>query len=622
MPATLNETNNTPLKRVDVDLVTLDIIENAMSNARKEMDAVLMRTAMSPGIREQGDAFPMIANHEGKMVVGQFGSFISGFVNSYNGDINEGDVFLTNDPYACDGAVSHLPDWLILVPVFKDGRLINWAAMFGHMSDVGGKVPGSLPTDATSIFEEGIRIPPMKIYRGGVLNEDALDIILHNVRVPSWDQSDFNAIVAACRTAARRCIELAERFGDDIFTSALGEMLERNYVAMREIIRNVVPESKRSFEDYICDDGAGLGPYTMRCTLWREGDKAIFDFEGTDPQAPSSVNFYLNEEMFKMFFGAFTINLFDPSILFNDGFYDLVEVRIPQGSILKPNFPAALSCRTHLLGRLFDVMSGLLGQGSPDAMNAAGFSDSPHFMYSGYDDNEEWFQLFQIGFGGIPGRPLGDGPDGHSLWPGFTNVPNEFVEAYFPIRIETYETITDSGGAGKHRGGNGIRVGYRLLANGEVSIHDDRWLTYPWGVNGGDPGMRSRKTLLRADGSEQILPSKCDHVKVRKDDLLLFDTWGGGGWGNPLERDPEAVATDVKRGLVSVDGARRYGVVLDANGRIDAAATESLRGEMAPGRDTTELFNRGGTIAEIKARCLEETGLPAPETPTWDKQGA
>jgi len=291
MPATLNETNNTPLKRVDVDLVTLDIIENAMSNARKEMDAVLMRTAMSPGIREQGDAFPMIANHEGKMVVGQFGSFISGFVNSYNGDINEGDVFLTNDPYACDGAVSHLPDWLILVPVFKDGRLINWAAMFGHMSDVGGKVPGSLPTDATSIFEEGIRIPPMKIYRGGVLNEDALDIILHNVRVPSWDQSDFNAIVAACRTAARRCIELAERFGDDIFTSALGEMLERNYVAMREIIRNVVPESKRSFEDYICDDGAGLGPYTMRCTLWREGDKAIFDFEGTDPQAPSSVNF-------------------------------------------------------------------------------------------------------------------------------------------------------------------------------------------------------------------------------------------------------------------------------------------------------------------------------------------
>lgn len=622
MPANIIEPNSTPLKRIDVDTVTLDIIENAMANARNEMDAVLIRTAMSPGIREQGDAFPMIANHEGKMVVGQFGSFISGFTQSYEGTIEEGDIFLTNDPYMCDGAVSHLPDWLVLVPIFKDGRLINWAAMFGHMSDVGGKVPGSLPTDAQTIYEEGIRIPPVKIYKKGELNSDVLDLILHNVRMPSWNKSDFNAIVASCRTAGRRCVELANRFGDDIFTSALGMMLDRNYIAMREIIRTVVPEEKRSFEDYICDDGAGLGPYTIRCTMWREGDKAFFDFEGTDPQAPSSVNFYLNEEMFKMFFGAFTINLFDPSILFNDGFYDLVEVNIPQGSILKPNFPAALSCRTHLLGRIFDVMGGLLGQGTPDAMSGAGFSDSPHFMYSGYDENNEWFQLFQIGFGGIPGRPIGDGPDGHSLWPGFTNVPNEFVEAYFPLRIETYETITDTGGAGLHRGGNGIRVGYRLLADGEVSIHDDRWLTYPWGVNGGDPGERSRKELIKANGERRMLPSKCDHVKVEAGDLVIFDTWGGGGWGNPLERDPQEVATDVIKGLVSVEGARRYGVVLNGAGQVDTAATKALRDELAVSRDTGELFSRGGTIEEIKARCEAETGLPAPATPTWTHRGA
>ncbi|MBZ0333007.1 hydantoinase B/oxoprolinase family protein [Marinobacter sp. AL4B] len=617
MPANIIQPNTSPLKQIDVDTVTLDIIENAMANARNEMDAVLIRTAMSPGIREQGDAFPMIANHEGKMVVGQFGSFITGFMQSYNGDIEEGDVFLTNDPYMCDGAVSHLPDWLVLVPVFKSGRLINWAAMFGHMSDVGGKVPGSLPTDAQTIFEEGIRIPPLKIYKKGVLNHDVLELILHNVRVPSWNRSDFNAIVASCRTAGRRCVELADRFGDDIFASALGMMLQRNYVAMREIIRNVVPEEKRSFEDYICDDGAGLGPYTIRCTMWREGDKAIFDFEGTDPQAPSSVNYFLNEEMFKMFFGAFTINLFDPSILFNDGFYDLVDVRIPQGSILKPNFPAALSCRTHLLGRIFDVMGGLLGQGTPDAMNAAGFSDSPHFMYSGYDSKGEWFQLFQIGFGGIPGRPIGDGPDGHSLWPNFTNVPNEFVEAYFPLRIETYETITDSGGAGKHRGGNGIRMAYRLLADGEISIHDDRWLTYPWGVIGGDPGMRSRKELIAASGERRVLPSKCDHIKVEAGDLVIFDTWGGGGWGNPLERDPAAVTTDVRKGLVSVEGARRYGVVLDKSGEVDAGATAALRVEMAHSRNSDDLFSRGGTIDEIKDRCEVETGLPAPATPVW-----
>ncbi|MCQ4276020.1 hydantoinase B/oxoprolinase family protein [Stutzerimonas degradans] len=616
MVARITQTNNTPFERVAVDSITIDIVENALSNARHEMDAVLFRTAMSPGIREQGDAFPLIATNEGKMIVGQFGSFITGFLESYTGEIEEGDIFLTNDPYLCNGAVSHLPDWLVLMPIFKDGRVINYSAMFGHMSDVGGKVPGSLPTNAASIWEEGIRIPPVKLYRKGVMNSDMLDVILHNVRLPRWNRSDLNAIVAACRTAGKRCVELAERFGDDIFYSAQQEMLDRTRRAMKEVIQRVVPEQRQVFEDYICDDGAGLGPYTLRCALWREGEKAIFDFTGTDPQAPSSVNFYLNEEMFKIFFGALTISLFDPAILLNDGFYDLVEVRIPQGSLLKPNFPAALSCRTHALGRIFDMMSGLLGQGAPDAMNAAGFSDSPHFMYSGYDKNGEWFQLFQIGFGGIPGRPAGDGADGHSLWPGFTNVPNEFVEAYFPLRIESYETLADTGGAGLHRGGNGLRVSYRMLADGEISIHDDRWLTYPWGVSGGEPGERSRKELLRADGTRQMLPSKCDNIRVSAGDLLLFDTWGGGGWGDPFKRDPAKVLTDVRRGLVSVDGARRYGVVV-VNDAVDQAATDELRAALIDARGPVPLFDRGGSLEELKARCLEETGLPAPATPTW-----
>ena len=205
-----------------------------------------------------------------------------------------------------------------------------------------------------------------------------------------------------------------------------------------------------------------MGPYKLACTMWRENDKVIFDFSGTDPQSIGSINFYLNEEMFKMFCGVFMIMVFDPQIMFNDGFYDLMEVRIPDGSLLKPKHPAALSCRTHALGRVFDIISGLLGQGAPDLMCAAGFSDSPHFMYSGYDKKGDWYQLYQIGFGGIPGRPFGDGPDGHSLWPSFTNVPNEFLESYFPLRIEIYETITNSGGAGYHRGGNGVRVGYRF----------------------------------------------------------------------------------------------------------------------------------------------------------------
>lgn len=616
------ETNLQPSNRVDVDTVTVDIIENALRNAREEMDAVLFRTAMSPGIREQGDCFPMIANKDGKMVVGQFGSFIHGFMEAYEGELEEGDIVLTNDPYMTNAAVSHLPDWIVLVPIFKEGRHIAWSAMFGHMSDNGGMVPGSIPIKAESIFQEGIRIPPTKLYKKGELQSDILDLILHNVRTPQWNRFDLNALVAACNTAAKRCIEIAERFGDDIFYSTMEIMLERNHIAMEAIINMLVPEEPRTFEDYVCDDGVGMGPYKIRCKMWREGNKAIFDFDGTDPQAKSSINFYLNEDMFKMFFGSFTINLVDPQILFNDGFYDLVDVRIPAGSLLKPHFPAALSGRTHALGRIFDVMGGLLGQGAPEAMNAAGFSDSPHLFYSGYDDNDEWFQLFQIGFGGVPGRPVGDGPDGHSLWPGFTNVPNEFVEAYFPLRIDRYETITDSGGAGMHRGGNGLSVAYRFLNDGQIAIHDERWLTYPWGVTGGEPGLRSTKLLVREDGSEEYLPAKCDGIEVKKGDLLYFNTWGGGGWGDPFQREPQLVLDDVKRGLVSVDGAKRYGVIITSDMQIDHSATESLRSNLSQQRGATQLFDFGGTIEEIKARCEAETHLPAPSAPQFKRARA
>ncbi len=621
MSASIIETNNTPLKKIEVEGVTVDIIENALKNARIEMDAVLFRTAMSPGIREQGDCFPMIANKDGKMVVGQFGSFIGPFMEAYDEEIEEGDIILTNDPYMCNAAVSHLPDWLVLKPVFKDGRHIAWTAMFGHMSDNGGMVPGSIPIEATNIYQEGVRIPPIKLYKKGELQSDILELILHNVRTSTWNRFDLNALVAACNTAAKRCVEIAERFDDDTFFSTMDIMLERNYNAMKFIIQNFIPEEPRVFEDYLCDDGMGMGPYKIKCKMWREGDIAHFDFDGTDPQAQSSVNFYLNEDMFKMFFGSFTINVVDPFIVFNDGFYDLVEVHIPEGTLLKPKFPAAISGRTHALGRIFDILGALLGSGAPEQMlNAAGFSDSPHLFYAGYDNREgkdgEWFQLFQIGFGGIPGRPIGDGPDGHSLWPGFTNVPNEFIESYFPLRIERYETIPDSGGAGLHRGGNGLSVAYRFLADGHIGIHDERWLVYPWGVLGGQVGMRSTKKLVRTDGSEEWLPSKCDGIKVKAGDLLYFNTWGGGGWGDPLERDPALVLADVNRNLATVEGAKDYGVVI-VDGAVDEAATKALRDEIRGSRAPIETFNLGPSIEELRASCKAETGLEAPVQPVF-----
>ena len=622
MPAQLVETNQTPLNRVPVDPITLDIIENAMRNARFEMDAVLFRTAMSPGIREQHDEFPLIANRDGKMVVGQFGSFIHGFTAGYNGTVEEGDMFLTSDPYSCNGAISHQNDWLLLKPIFKDGRLISWAAMFGHMTDVGGKVPGSLPTDARQIFEEGLCIPPIKLYKAGELRQDLLDLILRNCRLPHWNRSDLSAIVAACNTAEKRVLELSARFGDDVFYSALESLLERNRKAMRHLIMTNIPETRQSFSDYICDDGIGMGPYKISCEMWREGEKAIFDFAKTDPQSSGPVNFLLSEEMFKMFCGVFMIMVFDPQILFNDGFYDLMEVRIPEGTLLKPIRPAALSCRTHALGRIFDVISGLLGQGQPQLLCAAGFSDSPHLMYSGFDRRGEWFQLFQIGFGGIPGRPIGDGLDGHSLWPSFTNVPNEFLEAYFPLRIEVYETIPDSGGPGLHRGGNGLRMVYRFLEAGDISIHDDRWLTYPWGVNGGSPGQRGRKTLHRGEGPTETLPAKCDRIHVEAGDTLVFDTWGGGGWGDPLERPYDLVTLDLERGLLTPAGARLYGVIVDDRGLVDEKESHVLRASLRSERSPLPIFNHGASIQEIKQHCLAETGLQPPKDPVFQLRTA
>jgi len=436
-------------------------------------------------------------------------------------------------------------------------------------------------------------------------------------RKPDGCQADLNALMASCRVAARRVVEMAARFGDDVYISATQELLARNHRAMKSLIAMAIGEEPVSFEDYICDDGMGAGPYKIKCTMWREGEKVVLDFAGTDPQSQASINFFLNENMFKMFFGIYMIMVFDPQILFNDGFYDLIDVRIPEGSLLKPKFPAALSGRTHALGRIFDILGGLLGQKTPEFLNAAGFSSSPHLFYSGNDKKGDWFPLFQFGFGGIPGRPMGDGPDGHSLWPGFTNVPNEFLERYFPLIIERYETEPDSGGAGLHRGGNGIHMTYRFLAAGTISIHDDRWFVPPWGVNGGEPGKRARKILEKADGTTHIIGNKVEEVHVDEGDQLHFITWGGGGWGDPLERDPALVGKEIIQGLVTAAGAKDYGVIANENGDVDLAATEALRSRLRSDRGDLPLFNYGPGIEILRANCEAQTGLAAPVQPVW-----
>ena len=221
---------------------------------------------------------------------------------------------------------------------------MGWASMFGHMSDVGGKTPSSMPTDATTIYEEGVVIPPFKLYQKGVPNEDALRIILNQVRKPDWNRADLNGLVAACRTAARRVTEMCDRFGTGTYLSALDALLQRNYDAMKVLLSMVFEEGRTlSFTDYICDDGVGNGPYELKMSLTRTGDKVHIDFTGSSPQAVGPINYYINENLTRMFFGIYMITVADPQILWNDGFYPLVDVTIPDGSYWKPKFPAALS---------------------------------------------------------------------------------------------------------------------------------------------------------------------------------------------------------------------------------------------------------------------------------------
>ena len=320
------------------------------------------------------------------------------------------------------------------------------------------------------------------------------------------NRADLFAIVAGCRAGEKRVQQLCERFGKETYLAACQALLDRTYEAMRTLIQLAIPEEPQSFEDYVDDDGLGNGPFKMKLTIWREGDHAFFDWTGTDPQALGPVNFYLSEGMFKMFIGVYLIMVNDPQILFNDGFYPLLHIVLPEGCLLRPRFPSALGCRTHALARLFDVLGGALCKNAPELNTASGYGTSPYMLYSGWDSKGDFFYSMEILYGGIPGRPIGDGMDGHSWWPLFENIPTEYLEAYYPMRIDGYTTVTDSGGPGFHRGGNGVEKRYVYLEPGEVSIHDDRWLTRPWGVLGGWPGARSSKLLQRADGTEEVLP--------------------------------------------------------------------------------------------------------------------
>ncbi len=600
----------------DIDSVTLDIIENSLKNIRYEMDRVLVTTAVSPIIREQADEFPLIADREGRMIVGQFGSPVDTVLENSPYKVEElkdGDVIALNDPYMMEGSTSHLPDILLVRPIFhgqgENSERVGYALQWGNLMDVGGSTAGSIPIDARSIYEEGVRMPPVKLYDGGKLNEEVLRFFCHNSRTPRETRADVMAIAAGTAAGAQRVKDICDRFGRETYLEACDALLARTRTSIIGLIRQLIPEGQTfEFEDYTDDDGLGNGPIKLKLTMWRSGDSLNLDWTGTDDQVPGPVNFLLNKEMFQMFAGVFLISAVDPTILFNDGYSDVIKVTIPEGSVLRPKFPAPLSNRLVVMARLFDVLGAVYAKAI--GFNVSGsYGTSPNFVYSGVKETGETFQTMEILYGGIPAIPGKDGLDGHSWWPEFMAVPAEYMETYYPLIVEEYSARPDSCGAGQFRGGCGIKKVYRFLADGSITYQDDRAHTYPYGVAGGKPGGPSKKTLIRKGGEEISLPSKVSDVPVYEGDSLVFETAGAGGVGDPLERPPEAVLKDVRWNLVGSEAAaNEYGVVVGDDGSVDAEGTASRREELKASRGESPAFDHGPLPSlEEQRRIITET---------------
>ena len=571
-------------------------IDVALRNARDEMEIVLSTTAMGQALRDGHGQAALIADARGRMLVGRFNFAIAALLERESLTLEPGDVLLLSDPYASQGAVTGLGDWLVLMPIVDAGERVGFTAMRVGVPDVGGPVDGSRSAAAGSLYGEGLCIPPLKLIQGGELNDTALRLILGNSRSPAVNRNDLMAAVDACQAGAARVVELCRRFGRERYAEACDALLSASGRTMRRLIVAFLSEEPQSFEDVIDDDGRGNGPFRLRLTVWREGEQAFFDWTGTAAQAPGPVNFFLNQDLFKLTVAMYLSGRSGAALALNDGIGPLMHVTMPTASLLQPAFPAALGQGAHADARQLEVLGGAMAHASPETATAAGYGSLPQFHYAGRDGDGRAFQLRETLLGGLAGRPAGDGIDGHSLWPHRDATPAEYLERHFPIVVERRHAIADSGGAGRHRGGNGVETIYLLKADGTVSLQDDRHISRPWGLSGGKPGSLSERWIERRDGSREALPAKVDGVAVRAGERLILRTAGGGGWGDPLTRPPGLVHDDVTRGLLSEAGAEDgYGVVLQGSRRdLDPRATEDLRDSMRRNRRSLPLFDFGG----------------------------
>jgi N-methylhydantoinase B len=522
-----------------------------------------------------------------------------------------GDVFFHNDVYGSEGGIGHLPDLCVTVPVFADGVVVAFVQAFGHHDDIGGAVPGSMPSHATSAYQEGLIVPPVRLYQAGVPNDDLIKVMVRNSRLPDSLRGDLDSEVAACRMGAERLGDLFRRYGREQIEACFDAILERTTETFRRELLAKIPDGTYVWEDYAEHDGVDPPRlHTQRMTLTKRDDRLIIDFAGTSPQAKGPINHagdYADGVFLKKWLAPILRNLADTpermaELDVNEGVVPLIELKFPPpGTLLTPVFPAPTNARTFVILRQLGILAGVIAKAVGGRMPA----DQETIRYTGFhgtDADGQFYLMREVLGGGSGGRYYADGSDTIHVVPDSKNLPVEFTETRFPLVIERLALATDSGGAGIRRGGLGYLKEFRALCDSAFLCVADRSILSCWGLRGGKAGAPFRVTVDPGGPNERVLPGLVDDEPIPAGTLVRVETTGGGGWGDPLEREPELVALDTLEGKISARAAREaYGVVLaDSEGsspaaapRVDADATRALRERLRAARGRLPFFDRG-----------------------------
>jgi N-methylhydantoinase B len=588
-----------------VDPVVLEIVEGTLASVEAEVEDAIGRTARSPMIRDQHDFRAGIHDRRLRKLTGRsYSALVHPVVRDFPIEtMNEGDIYFHNDVYLSEGGIGHLPDLCVTVPVFHEGEVVAFVQAFGHHDDIGGMVPGSMPSNATSAFQEGLMVPPIKLYDAGTPNDAAIRIITRNSRLPDHIAGDMDAECAACSMGARRMTELFKRYGLETVVGCFDAIIDKTTETFRREILSKIPDGTYVWEDYAEHDGIDAPRlHRQRIALTKANDRLVVDFDGTSPQARGPINHagdYADGNFLKKWIAPILRNLADTpermaELDVNEGVVPLIEMRFPPpGTLITPRFPAPTNARTFVILRLLGVFAGALAKAVDGSMPA----DQETIRYTGitgYDDDGTWYLYREILGGGSGGRYYADGSDTIHVVPDSKNMPAEFIETTFPARVERLALATDSGGPGKFRGGLGYLKEIRVLSNATFLSIADRSILAPWGLKGGKAGAPFKVTIDPGGPRERVLPGLADGVEVKAGEVVRIETTGGGGWGDPLEREPAMVALDVSQRKVSTRSTEAdYGVVLAVDGSVDAAATKGKRERLRTERGDVPLFDRG-----------------------------